>query len=74
MDTKTLESTNKLLKVIIALLLRGKDEQTLTLRQRIEVLNELGLKPMEIADILGRTNTHINKELTGIRKSQKNRK
>ena len=71
MDKNTLESTNKLLKVIVYLLLRGKDEQTPTLRQRIEILNELGLKPVEIAEILGRTNTHISKELTGIRKNRK---
>jgi len=71
MDNNALESTNKLLKVIVALLLRGKDEQALTLRQRIEILNELGLKPIEIAEILGRTNTHINKELSGIRKGRK---
>lgn len=74
MDKNTLESTNKLLKVIVALLLRGKDEQKLTLCQRIEILNELGLKPVEIAEILGRTNSHINKELTGIRKRRKQKK
>ncbi|HWD21437.1 MAG TPA: hypothetical protein VHB20_19380 [Verrucomicrobiae bacterium] len=74
MDENALESTNKLLKVIIFLLLRGKDEEKLTLRQKIEILNELGMKPKEIAEILGRTNIHINKELTGIRKTQKRRK
>lgn len=71
MDQNALESTNKLLKVIVALLLRGKDEQTLTFRQRIEILSDLGLKPIEIAAILGRTNTYINKELSGIRKTKK---
>lgn len=71
MDNSTRESTNKLLRVIVALLLRGKDERALTLRDRIAILNELGLKPVEIAEILGRTNTHINKELTGIRKARK---
>lgn len=74
MAKNTLESTNRLLKVIVALLLRGKDEQALTLRQRIEILDDLGLKPVEIAEILGRTNIHVNKELTGIRKSRKQRK
>jgi hypothetical protein len=74
MAKNTLESTNRLLKVIVALLLRGKDEQALTLRQRIEILYDLGLKPVEIAEILGRTNIHVNKELTGIRKSRKQRK
>ena len=74
MDKNALESTNRLLKVIVALMLRGKDDQKLNLRQRIEILDELGLKPLEIADILGRKNTHINKELTGIRKTRKQKK
>ena len=74
MDTDALESTNKLLKVIIALLLRGKEEEKLNLRQRVEILHELGLKPVEIAAILGRTNTYVNKELVGIRKNRKQKK
>lgn len=74
MDNKTLESTNRLLRVIVALLLRRKDDRTLTLRQQIEVLNDLGIKPTEIAEILGRTSTYINKELSGIRKSRKETK
>jgi hypothetical protein len=65
------ESTNKLLRVIVALLLRRKDEQTLTLRQQIEILADLALKPAEIAEILGRTNIYINKELSVIRKLRK---
>jgi DNA-directed RNA polymerase specialized sigma24 family protein len=64
-------STNKLLRVIVALMLRPKDERSLSLKQQIEVLHDLGLRPAEIAVILGRTNTHINKELSGIRKSRK---
>ena len=71
MDKNNLESTNKLLMVIIALLLRRKDEQTLTLRQQIGILNDLEIKPVRIAEILGKTNTYINKELSGIRKSNK---
>lgn len=67
----TLQSTNKLLMVMIALMLRPRDDKVLTLRQQIEILSNLGLKPVEIAAILGKTNTHINKELTGIRKSRK---
>ena len=68
MEEKAIETTNKLLKVIISLMLRAKDEQSLTLRQRIEILSELRLKPVEIAEILGRTNTYVSKELVGIRK------
>lgn len=71
MDKNTLESTNKLLRVIVALLLKKKDPDTLTLRQQIEILNDLGLKPLEIAEILGRSNLYINKELSELRKSWK---
>jgi len=74
MDKNELQSTNKLLRVIVALLLRRKDEKTLTLRQQIEILSDLGIKPAEIAEILGRTNTYINKELSGIRKGRKQEK
>ena len=71
MDSNTIESTNRLLRVIVALLLRRRDEQMLTLRQQIEVLDDLGLRPAEMAEILGRTNSYINKELSGIRKNRK---
>ncbi len=71
MDNNLEKSTNKLLKVIVALLLRGRNEETPSLRSQIEFLHDLGLKPVEIAEILGRTNTHINKELSGIRKARK---
>lgn len=63
--------TNRLLRVIVALLLRGKDEGTPSLRQQIQILSDLRLRPSEIAAILGRTNTHINKELSGLRKLRK---
>ena len=71
MDKDTLESTNKLLRVIVALLLKRKDTDTFTLRQQIEILNDLGLKPLEIAEIIGRSNIYINKELFELRKSRK---
>jgi len=74
MDKDTLEVTNKLLRVIVALLLRGKSEETLNLRQRIEFLSDVGLKPVEIAQVLGRPNTYVNKELSGIRKARKIRR
>jgi len=71
MDKHTLQSTNKLLQVIVALLLRGKNDEPLTLRERIEILADLALKPAEIAEILGRTSAYVNKELSGIRKTRK---
>lgn len=63
------ESTNKLLKVMIALMLR-QDERQLSLKQQIEILSDLGMKPTEIAETLGKTSTYINKELSGIRKGR----
>lgn len=73
MDTSSLESTNRLLKVIIALMLRPKDDRPMSLRQQIEVLYGLHFRPTEIAEILGRTATHVNKELSvsGIRTRKK---
>jgi hypothetical protein len=73
MTASEVESTNRLLKVIIALMLRPKDERALSLKQQIEVLYSLGIRPGEIAEILGKTNGHINKELSvsGIRKRYK---
>jgi hypothetical protein len=41
------------------------------LKKQIEILSNLGMRPVEIAETLGRTQTHINKELAGIRKSGK---
>jgi hypothetical protein len=75
MDKSTSESIIKLLKVIVALMLRPTDNKPLSLKQQIEVLYELGLRPSEIAEILGRTGGYVNKELSvsGIRKKSKER-
>jgi hypothetical protein len=70
MDSSSLDQTNRLLKVIIALMLRPKEDRPISLKQQIEVLYGLGIRPTEIAEILGRTPGHVNKELSisGIRK------
>lgn len=65
-----LDTTNKLLKIIIALMLRKKDEDAPSLKQQISTLDEFGLRPSEIAEILGRTPTYVNKELSGMRKKK----
>jgi hypothetical protein len=70
MEKIELESTNRLLRVMIALLLRQQDPPP-PLKQQIEVLDDLDLRPSEIAEILGRSSSHINKELSGLRKSRK---
>jgi len=68
MANPEVESTNRLLRVMVALLLRQREEDATTLRQQIQVLDDLGLKSAEIAAILGRTSGYISKELSGIRK------
>lgn len=70
MNEAAMESTNRLLKVIIGILIRG-GETPMPLKQQIETLDGLGLRPKEIAQILGKTGTHINKELSGLRKQKK---
>jgi len=67
---------NKRLGVVISLLLRmtpvgGK---ILTLKGQVKVLSDLGVRPKDIADILGRTQTHITKELATLRKYEKIKK
>ncbi|MEX0917187.1 MAG: hypothetical protein WDZ90_01550 [Candidatus Paceibacterota bacterium] len=66
----TLESTNRLLMVIIALLLRRKEEHQLTLREQIDTLNGFGLRGGDIAEILGKNVSYINKELSDIKKKK----
>ena len=73
MDSNALAETNRLLKIIVGLLMRAGGEQQMSLKQQIETLDALGMRPKEIAEVLGKTGTHINKELSGIRK-QKGRK
>lgn len=73
MSDKILESINNRLGVIANLLLqkRLRNDETRTIRDQIEILNNLGLKPKEIADILRKTNTYINKEISSLRKAGK---
>jgi DNA-binding CsgD family transcriptional regulator len=58
------------LDIIIALLLRliERDRETLSAREQILMLSNLGLRPVEIAGILGKKTSYINKELSGLRK------
>jgi hypothetical protein len=70
-EVKEIQSTDRLLRVIVALLVRQQDKELAPLKKQIEILSNLGMRPVEIAETLGRTQTHINKELAGIRKSSK---
>jgi hypothetical protein len=61
-------STDRLLRVVIALLLRQLGDGSFSLKQQIEILSDLGMGPTEIGKTLGRTTTHVTKELAGLRK------
>lgn len=70
------EDTNRLLRIIIGLLIRREATNTvsLSLRERVALLSDLGLAPAEIAEILGRSGNYVNKELADIRKALKVKK
>ena len=68
MPTET-ESTNQLLRVIIALLLEQSDSHS-TLKEKVAFLERTGMGPTEIGKVLGRTTKHISKELAGLRKKK----
>jgi hypothetical protein len=64
-------STDRLLMVIVGLLVRQEQEVMISLRRQVEILNNLGMRPVEIAGALGKSSTYVNKELSGLRKSAK---
>lgn len=74
MEEKNIQSTDRLLRVIVALLLRQRNLEPLTLREQIELLADLSLKPKEIASIIGRSSAYVNKELSSLRKSKRDKK
>ncbi|MBR1122294.1 hypothetical protein JQ628_12275 [Bradyrhizobium lablabi] len=64
------ESTNQLLRVIIALLLEQSESHS-TLKKKVEFLDRAGMEQTEIGKVLGRTASHIGKELAGLRKEKR---
>ena len=71
MPSSDSETTNRLLRVMIALLLRLQNEGNASLKQQIGILSDLGLEPAEIAKIVNRAGTYVNKELSVLRKSRR---
>ena len=75
MNESLQQETNKLLKVIIALLVRSKSHDKITsFREQISILSDIGLSPSDIAEILGRSGNYVNKELSELRKVNKKNK
>ncbi len=65
-------SINKRLEVIVNLLLERPiaDNEKMVLRGQIKKLHSLGLQPKAIGEILGKTNTYVSKEITGLKKGK----
>lgn len=70
MDSHEITTLQKRLNVVIALLLQmvPKNAQSSSIRDQIAFLASLGLRPVEIAEILGKKDNYVNKELVSIRK------
>jgi hypothetical protein len=65
MENEVLENINRNLEVIIGLLLRSlPGSDTASLRDRVLTLEALGMRPKDIAKVLGKSANHINKELS----------
>lgn len=60
-----MEEVTKRLDVVIALLatIATRDEN-ITLREKVLMLDGFGLRPVEIASILGKKSSYISKELS----------
>ena len=70
---KYLMELNKRLGVMISLLVRmvPREGPGISLKEQVRILDDLGMRPRDIAEILNRTQPHINKELAGLRKKEK---
>jgi hypothetical protein len=71
-ENKEFAELNKRLGVVIALLLRTipRDGASMSLREQITLLSHIGVRPKDMAEFLGRTQTYVNKELAGLRKGK----
>jgi len=74
MEKELLESIDRSLKVILVLILKRRESDVLTLREQIRTLSDLGFKPKEISEMLGRSGAYVNKEISELRKSQKGKR
>ena len=74
MENELLENINRNLEVIIGLLLRSlPDTEAASLRDRILMLTAMGMRPNEIARVLGKSANHVNKELSIGRSTEQKR-
>lgn len=62
----------KKLDLLIALILRSQstDNKVMNLREQVSWLNEKGLRPTEIATLLGKTMSYVTKEMSLVKKQK----
>jgi len=64
-ENDLLENINRNLEVVIALLLRSlPGADAASLRDRVLMLAAIGMRPKDMAKVLGKSANHINKELS----------
>jgi len=68
-ENMELDQIIRRLDVIINLMLKEAKG-----REKIKILNQIGLKANEIAGVMGRTRSYVDSELTQIRKELKKKK
>ena len=72
MEHELLENINRNLEVVIALLLRSlPGADAASLRDRVSMLEAIGMRPKDMAKVLGKSANRINKELSVGRRSTK---
>lgn len=71
MDTNNIKALTKRLDALIYIMLNNRNEDLALLKDQVKLLDNLNFRPIEIAEILSKTQTHISKELATIRKSTK---
>jgi hypothetical protein len=72
MEKEQLREITKRLDVLIGLVIQNvqREGKNVNIRGQIQILSGLGLRPAEIAGVLGKSNTFVNKELTLLRRSR----
>lgn len=69
LSTNDFGDLSKRLDALIYLMLNKVDGQPMLLKDQVRLLDNLSFRPVEIAAILGKTQTHISKELASVRKT-----
>ena len=71
-DSTEIAEVSRRLNIVIALLLRSLPSagESISLREQIHLLSDLGVRPKDIAEILGRTQAYVGKELSSLRKGK----